>query len=173
VNLFAAKAKGIQIIKHYDAEKSDIDHVVKRFFSTFNNVNGISVNLASLTDIFMAGAVIVKTCGETPFVADLPDFIAPRQKLLNDGDLECFSEEELWERTDIFGGIAQRICMYRKSGVLYGQGFETKGMKSIQLVKTETGWKILSVAWDDERDGLSAPVFPDLTEQSLPDEESI
>ena len=27
-------------------------------------------------------------------------------------------------------------------------------MKSIQLVNTEKGWRICSVVWDDERDGI-------------------
>ena len=36
---------------------------------------------------------------------------------------------------------------------LSGQRFEAKGMKSIQLVNTEQGWRICSVVWDDERDG--------------------
>ena len=141
------------------AEKNAIDFVVKRFFSTFSNKDGKSANLQCLTDIFVPGGVTVKTCGEPPSVCGVADFIAPRHKLLNDGELEDFSEEELWERTDIFGSIAQRICSYKKSGVLSGKKFETKGMKSIQLVNTDAGWKISSVAWDDERAGVAVPAL--------------
>jgi hypothetical protein len=32
-------------------------------------------------------------------------------------------------------------------------------MKSIQLANTEAGWRILSVVWDDEREGISIPVI--------------
>ena len=148
------------MIEHYDAEKSAIDHLVSRFFSAFTNVNGTCVNLDGLTDIFLSGAVIIKTCGEPISLDSLAEFIEPRKKLLNGGELEEFSEEELWERTDIFGGIAQRMCLYRKSGVLSGNRFETKGMKSMQLVNTEAGWKISSVLWDDEREGVAIPFLP-------------
>lgn len=130
---------------------------MSRFFSTFNNKNGKQADLDSLAEIFVAGGLIVKTCGESPSVCNLAEFIAPRRALLNGGDLQEFSEEETWERTDIFGGVAQRLCVYEKSGVLSGQEFTSQGMKSIQLVKTEAGWKISSVAWDDEREGLSVP----------------
>jgi len=145
---------------HDNAEKSAIDFVVSRFFSAFTNVNGVFVNLDGLTDIFLPGAVIVKTCGEPISALSLAKFIAPRKKLLNGGELEEFSEEEVWERTDIFGSVAQRLCLYKKSGVLSSNRFETKGMKSMQFVKTETGWKISSVVWDDEREGVAMPLIP-------------
>lgn len=151
------------MIDHYDAEKPAIDLVVNSFFSTFNNKDGKSVNLDCLADIFVPGGVVVRTCGELPSVQNLADFIAPRHRLLNNGELEEFSEEELWERTDIFGSVAQRLSLYMKSGILSGKSFQTKGMKSIQLVNTESGWKISAVAWDDERDGVSVPNSPDQT----------
>ena len=133
---------------------------MSRFLSAFTNVNGKRVSLDGLSEIFLPGAVIVKTCGEPISIDSLAEFIAPREKLLNGGRLEEFFEEELWERTDVFGSVAQRLCLYKKSGVLSGKRFEAKGMKSIQLVNTEAGWKISSVAWDDEREGVSIPVIP-------------
>lgn len=83
--------------------------------------------------------------------------IESREKLLNEGLLVDFKEEELFERTEIFGNIAHRFSLYRKSGILSGGAFETKGMKTIQFIKTSNGWKISSLAWDDERDGLTIP----------------
>ena len=147
----------VRAINNYETEKSAIDQVVNRFFSAFNNKNGRQADLDSLSDIFVADGLIVKTCGGSPSVCNLAEFIAPRRELLNGGDLKNFSEQEVWERTDIFGSVAQRLCVYEKSGVLSGQEFASKGMKSIQLIKTEAGWKISSVAWDDEREGFSVP----------------
>lgn len=160
MNYLVNDAKRIRMTSHHDAEKSAIDLVVSRFFSAFTNVNGRCVNLDGLTDIFLPGAVIIKTCGGPISVYSLAEFIAPRKELLNGGELEEFSEEELWERTGIFGSVAQRLCLYKKSGVLSGRSFETKGMKSMQLVNTEAGWRISSVAWDDEREGVAIPVLP-------------
>jgi hypothetical protein len=137
------------------AEKRAIDAVAQQFFSAFTNKDGRTADLSGLHELFFAGGVIVKTCGGPPQLHGLADFIGPRRQLLNDGELVDFCEEELWSRTDVFGDMAQRFCAYQKSGVLSGKRFETKGMKSIQLVNTETGWKIVSVAWDDERDGVS------------------
>ena len=139
------------------AEKRAIDTVVSQFFAAFNNVDNKEVDLSNLRALFVPGAVIVKICGSPPVVYSLDEFIAPRQKLLVDGELVNFSEAEMWGDTIIFGSIAQRFCSYRKSGVLCGGPFVANGMKSIQLVKTEDGWKISSVIWDDERDGVVVP----------------
>lgn len=66
-----------------------------------------------------------------------------------------FSESETSERTQIFGNIAQRVSTYQKSGSLDGVAFTTRGVKTFQFLRTRTGWRILSVSWDDERDGLA------------------
>jgi hypothetical protein len=160
VQLTCAVLRGVHEISHDDTNKAAIDQIVSTLFSSFNNRNGKLADLNSLSDIFLPNGAIVKTCGEPPTVLNLADFVAPRDILLNGGELEDFSEEEIWERTDIFGSVAQRFCLYKKSGALAGEKFETRGMKSIQLVNTESGWKIASLAWDDERSGVSIPVLP-------------
>lgn len=141
-------------------EKRAIDAVVNEFFSAFDNRNSTPVKLGVLKGLFLENSTIVKTCGTSPVAYSLDGFISPRHKLLSGGGLEEFSEHELWERTTIFGCIAQRLCAYRKSGVLNGEKFETDGMKSMQFVRTDTGWKIAAVIWDDERRRLTVPPFP-------------
>lgn len=141
----------------YGADKRAIDAVVGRFFGVFTNKNAEVVDLDTLREICLPDCVVIKTCGEPPASYGLSGFIAPRQKLLSEGGLVNFSEKEIWEKTEIFGSIAQRFCLYEKSGVLLGDRFEATGMKSIQLVKDVAGWRISSVAWDDERDGVSIP----------------
>lgn len=140
-----------------ESEKRQIDDVTRQLFASFDNRGGKAVRLENLHGLFVPECVIVKTCGTSPTVYSLAEFIEPRQKLLNGGQLLEFSEEEIWERTAIFGNIAQRLCSYRKSGVRDDDRFEVEGMKSIQFVNTEQGWRICSVAWDDERDGVVLP----------------
>lgn len=141
-------------------EKRAIDTVVNKFFSAFDNRNAKPAKLDALRSLFSDNAIIVKTCGESPVTYNIDEFINPRRELLSGGGLEEFSERELWERTTVFGCMAQRLCAYRKSGVLGGKMFETDGMKSMQFVRTDTGWKITAVIWDDERARLTVPPFP-------------
>ena len=137
------------------ATKPILDELTKRFFNLFTNKDRIEPDVDNIYQLCIAEAVIIKNTGTTPEIYRLEQFVNPRKKILTDGTLTDFSEEEVTERTEIFGNIAQRFCLYKKSGYLSGHYFETKGMKTIQFVNTPSGWKISSLAWDDERDELS------------------
>jgi hypothetical protein len=131
-----------------------LDDLVARFYGAFDNRAG-APNVAVLRELFIPEGLIVKCGAGAPEVYDLERFIAPRERLLTDGTLIGFSEQELSARTEIAGSTAARWSLYRKSGVLAGDAFEATGIKTMQFVHTATGWKFSSVAWDDERDGFS------------------
>lgn len=138
-------------------DKDNIDKLTALFFNSFTNKEGLKPNVSGLHQLFIPKGMIIKNTGSTPEIYNLEQFIEPREKLLNEGLLIDFKEEEISERTEIFGNIAHRFSLYQKSGVLSGVAFEAKGMKTIQFIKTQDGWKISAVAWDDERDGLFIP----------------
>jgi hypothetical protein len=133
-----------------------IDSLVARFFTAFTNRHG-RADVASARDLLIPEAVIVKNVGSTPEICGVETFLGPREELLSNGSLRDFEEAETSSRTDIHGNVAQRLSLYRKSGVLSGQRFETRGVKTFQFVRTPVGWRISAVAWDDERAGLTIP----------------
>ena len=134
--------------------KAQIDALVAAFFGAFDNSGG-RARLSVLRELFVERALIVKASEPVPVIYDLDEFIAPRDRLLGDGSLVGFVEEELAERTEIFGRIAQRFTTYRKRGIASGTAFEARGMKTFQFIETPAGWRICGLAWDDERDGLA------------------
>lgn len=136
-------------------DKAAIDQVTKRFYSLFTNRGGIVPNVAGIHDFFIAEGVIVKTCGERPVVYDVNGFVAPRERLLTEGELVEFEEQEVRERTLIMGCVAQRFSEYRKFGILRGEPFEGRGIKTLQFIRAGGAWKLSAVAWDDEREGFT------------------
>lgn len=136
----------------YNEAKNDIDKLVDSFFSLFSVKKGTKADLSAIFKLFISEGLIVKSGSINPEIYNLQQFIEPREKMFNDGILSDFREEELFENTEIFGNIAHRISIYKKSGFMNGQIFENRGIKTLQFVKTSCGWKISSVAWDDERD---------------------
>jgi hypothetical protein len=77
--------------------------------------------------------------------------------MVNAGELTRFREAEFADSTEVFGNVAHRFSAYAKSGTLKGAPFEARGLTSMQFVLTVSGWKISSMAWDDERPGLALP----------------
>lgn len=136
-------------------DRAAIAGIVREFFAAFTSGLDSTARLDALRDLFLPGAVIVKTCGGEPTVYDVDGFIAPRQALLSGGALTDFREWELSGRTEVFGDVAQHFCAYAKAGVHDGTPFTGRGMKTMQFVRTRTGWRISAAAWDDERAGLA------------------
>lgn len=134
-----------------------IDALVQTFFAVFDNRGGRRPRLGALHELCVAECVIVNARADGPEICGLEAFIAPRAALLTGGELKEFFEEEVAGRTDLFGGVAQRFCVYRKAGVLNGTAFSTRGVKTLQFVKTDAGWRISAFAWEDEREGLAVP----------------
>jgi ribosomal-protein-serine acetyltransferase len=134
--------------------RAEIDRLIASFFGLFNNRGGRRPDLARARELFVREGVIAKCVASTPEISTLEDFIAPRQELLTSGTLTDFEEVETSATTEIHGHIAHRVSNYRKSGVLEGTPFVTRGVKNFQLLETPSGWRILSMTWDDEREGF-------------------
>ncbi len=130
-------------------DKSEIDRLTNQFFNLFTNVGRRVPDLSRINTLFIPEGIIIKNVGGNTEIFSLSSFITPRQRILTDGTLVDFQEQELAERTDIAGSIAQRFCTYKKSGKLNGNSFENQGVKTIQFVRINNAWKISAVAWDD------------------------
>lgn len=131
-------------------DKAAIDALTNAFFDAFTNRDGKVPGIDALYDAFMPEARIFNNAGDEPVVYDVAGFIEPRRELLCGGSVTNFREAEVSERTEIFGRIAHRFCVYEKSWASEGKHLAGRGAKSIQFVRTRKGWKISSLAWDDE-----------------------
>ena len=69
-----------------------------------------------------------------------------------------FHEIELVNRIDIFGNMAQAWGSYEAKHHPDDAKPERRGINSFQFYKGPDGrWQIISMIWDNERDGLSLP----------------
>jgi hypothetical protein len=71
--------------------------------------------------------------------------------------LTSFREIEVAEITEVFGNVAHRLSTYVKSGRMDGAAIDGRGVISTQFIRTPDGWRMSSMAWDDERPGLAIP----------------
>ncbi|OKI40782.1 acetyltransferase [Micromonospora sp. CB01531] len=132
------------------AVKAELDGLMTTFLGAFANPGGARPNVEAIYEVFIPEGRIINSVGATPVVYDLCQFVEPREKILTDGTLTEFREWETSETTEIYGAIAHRFSEYHKSGYLNGEWFEGRGVKTTQFVKTPSGWKLSSLAWDDD-----------------------
>lgn len=134
-------------------DQQQIDQLITTFFSIFDNRNGNEPDLTQLHALFCHNAIITKVDENSIETMTLPQFIAPRQQMLQAKIIVEFHEWEDRQQTLLetnAANIATRISHYRKQGIKDGTSFEGSGNKHIQLIKTPQGWRINSIIWQDE-----------------------
>lgn len=136
----------------------EFERLVRAFFQSVSFSAGDKPRYAQLHELFIPEGKLIKNSLASPEISSIEQFIEPRQKLVDAGDLTSFEEVECAAITEVFGNIAHRLTTYEKRGTLHGEVFEGRGVISTQFIRTPAGWRISSMAWDDERPGLTIPV---------------
>ena len=137
--------------------KAELDRLCRAFFRAVSFEPGGKPPFEDIHDLFVPMGLLIKNSAATPEILSIAEFIAPRRRSVESGELTQFLELELWETTRIFGHVAHRFSAYAKSGVSKGEAFQARGMISTQFIHTPAGWRISAMAWDDERPGLTLP----------------
>jgi hypothetical protein len=135
----------------------EFERLVREFFQSVSFQAGARPNYRHLHELFIADGKLIRCIAASPEVTSVDQFIESRQKLVDAGTLTAFLEIEHGAITEEFGNIAHRLSTYEKRGTQNGQTFEAFGVISTQFIKTPAGWRISSMAWDDERPGLTLP----------------
>jgi len=133
-----------------------IAQLLGRFLRTVSFKEGQSPAYGDLRELFAPGARLIRNSGPTPEVSTVEEFIEARQRAVA-GELRSFDETELAEATELFGNVAHRFSIYAKRGVTNGDAIDVRGAISTQFIRTAEGWRISSMAWDDERPGVTGP----------------
>jgi hypothetical protein len=139
------------------AVHSELDRLTLEFFQSVSFSPGSKPNYEHIHELFVEQGLLIKNVTPTPEISTVSQFIAPRHESVRAGDLTHFHESELSETTVVFGNVAHRFSAYTKSGTLKGTPFTARGMISTQFIHTPKGWRVSSMAWDDERPGLQLP----------------
>jgi hypothetical protein len=147
---------------------SDLEALIEEFFASVSFGEGERPAYENLRDLFIAEGKLINTGPQPPEVASVDDFIQPRRRMVDTGELTSFREVELAAHTQVFGNVAQRISTYKKRGARNAALFSARGVISTQFVKTPAGWRISSMAWDDERPGLEVPELSATASASAP-----
>jgi len=131
--------------------EAELEALTRAFLAAVSFVPGERPHYETIRELFIPDGMLIRNSGESPEVTNVDAFIAPRQRNVDAGELTDFYEGELDAVTEVFGAVAHRFSSYEKRGTLNGAAFTGRGAISTQFVRTPDGWRISSMAWDDER----------------------
>jgi uncharacterized cupin superfamily protein len=152
-------------------DRAQLGLLMDRFLSAVSFDEPERPAYRQLHDLFTAEGRLTRGGPGAPEIWTVEDFIRSRQQAVDAGLLTAFHEVEVGEVTEIFGSVAHRFSTYLKTGMLNGAGLDARGAISTQFIHTHGGWRISSMAWDDERFDLRLPARyqpPPLTTASTP-----
>jgi hypothetical protein len=144
-----------------DDDRVALGQLMGRFFAAVSFSDGGRPGYDTLHQLFVEGGTLIKCTSDTPEITSVEAFVRPRQAVVDSGALTSFRETEVTEVTEAFGNVGHRFSTYTKHGVMNGVPMEGRGAIVTQFVRTPQGWRISSMAWDDERAGRVLPARDD------------
>jgi hypothetical protein len=151
-----AEARGDQTVPPADI-RSELKALIEEFFQAVSFESGQKPTYARIRDLFLDDGKLIMNSSQVPEISSVDDFIASRQRMVDSGALTSFREVETAETTEVFGNIAHRFSTYEKRGTMHRKATAGSGVISTQFIRTPSGWKMSSMAWDDARPGLAIP----------------
>ncbi|MDC8787037.1 GNAT family N-acetyltransferase [Roseateles koreensis] len=133
------------------SDESQIKDMLQRFYRAFDNRDGRVPNVTALP-FWMLGRAVIHFGDERGDLAglDLPTFMRQRAELLGpQGAWREYEESVSTKRLELQGRVAHVWLRCRKSWLDQGHVQHREGVKSIQLVKQGSHWKIAALAWED------------------------
>jgi hypothetical protein len=130
--------------------EQELQELTEEFFRSVSFERGAGPQYEAIRALFIDEGRLIRNSGDAPEIASVEEFIKSRQALFASGELEMFSETEVSAITELYGGVAHRWSTYDKASMSGGVAFEARGLISTQFVRTPDGWRMTSMAWDDE-----------------------
>ena len=121
------------------SSKQEIDARMADFFRAVSFAEGEQPAYHALYQLVIESGHLIKNSAPVPEISTVSQFIEPRQRLVDSGELTRFQEVETAAITEIFGNVAHRFSTYAKYGSTTGGAFEGRGMISTQFILTDAG----------------------------------
>ena len=138
------------------SDADSIDSAVRACYDVISGPAGAR-DWTRLRSLFAEGArlipIRVTPQGSAPSVMTPEDY---QNRAGANFEKNAFYESEVTRRVETFGNIAHVFSTY-ESRRAPGEKPFARGINSFQLVKTATGWKIMTILWDSEREGNPLP----------------
>jgi hypothetical protein len=162
ISLDAVQDSDAPKVRTEQSDVQTIDGIVRALYESVSFVSGAQPDYTRLRSLFHPSGRLVPPKGERDHrtrVMDVDEFIARSKELVVIGGLERrgFSETEIARRTLSFGNIVHLFSTYESRYARTDPTPIQRGINSIQLLKDQHRWWIVSIVWETERTGQPIP----------------
>jgi len=138
-------------LRHDREDKLKIDELIAALYEVISFDEGGSPDWQRMRTLFSKHARITRITPEGTDYYDLDDFQEMAKEAIELGVYTRFHEMEVRRDERLFGGMAHVLSAYEtKQSPSSSEPF-ARGVNSLQLIKEDGEWKVLSLFWDEER----------------------
>jgi hypothetical protein len=137
--------------------KEEIQGIITELYSIISGPAGHKPNWKREAELYLPSATMLRTTVDAEghphaTIMAAADYLENFEKAIAG---RAFYEVEVHNIIEIFGNIAHAFSTYEAWGDSDKTIFLKRGINSIQFFFDGSNWKVVSMIWDDERDGLS------------------
>jgi hypothetical protein len=134
-----------------------LDQLTRDLYAAISFKPGEEPDLEGLKRLFWPPGLLINNNEANPVVWEVEGFIATYRQQIESGAVLSFLEKEIAGRTDLFGTVAHRLSTYEARFRTADGDFPVRGINSIQYLKTDNSWRVVSILWNDEAEGRPIP----------------
>lgn len=134
----------------------EIDHLTERFYQSVCFSTEHYPNIDQLQELFFGSGKLINNNLDHPVDFTVQTFAHTMMAQIETGDANYFVQQEIADKTEIFGDMAQRISVFEYSFIKDTRNWK-RGVSYIQYICINGKWLIISVIWTFEKEGLLIP----------------
>jgi hypothetical protein len=132
------------------AQQSSVDTVITSIYESISFTADKDPDYEAFKNFFIDNGQLISVSDTSSYTLTPEDYEQMMQKQRQSGAVIAFTEEELYRKTETYGSIKHVFSTY-KTYLETPDGTETaRGINSIQLLKKNGEWKIVSLIWYEE-----------------------
>jgi len=147
--LAPASAPLVQVAS--DPDDVAIDALMRALYEVISFAEGEEPDWQRMAALFSPHARLTRVTPEGTDYLDLAGFQEFAKELIDLGTYTSFYESEVARTVRRFGAVAHVLSAYEtKESAAACEPF-ARGINSLQLIREQAGWRVLSLFWDEER----------------------
>jgi hypothetical protein len=134
-----------------DDDRAAIDALLKALYEVISFDEGGEPDWQRMRSLFSRNARITRITPDGTDYLDLSGFQELAKESFDLGVYTRFFEIEVLRDERRFGGLAHVLSAYETRHSPSALEPFARGVNSLQLIREDDGWKVLSLFWDEER----------------------
>jgi len=134
-----------------------IHTITKKLYDGLCFEQGQFPDFKGVRKLFLENARFIEHDGQQENIKTFDDFSASLTSVIKSGQLISSFEKEVFEKTEIFGSIAQRFSTFEAYVSVDSKKPYSQGVNSFQFIKDSDGWHIASLMWQCAGPGVEIP----------------